>query len=159
MYTLYTHLWRFEGHLASRFARRFTAGHRGAAAAPAATAVLAPTGPASSTSSSSAVAASASRRSRRFGLSAYMLNTRNEEKNTVFYSYLACFVNTFSWNMYVSMSYTGFTRRNMVSNSCGEYVNIYSTRRAVVGAAPAVCCQGCRRRLRHCLPSNLPKGV
>ena len=37
----------------------------------------------------------------------YMLNTRNEEKNTVLYSRLACFVNTFTLNMYVSMSYTG----------------------------------------------------
>jgi len=43
-----------------------------------------------------------------------MLNTRNEEKNTVFYSYLACFVNTSTLNMYVSMAYTGFTRRNML---------------------------------------------
>jgi len=67
-----------------------------------------------------------------------MLNTRNEEKNTLFYSYLACFVNkatfgsvpcacvlvsplyyklsvnTFSLNMYLSMSYTGLTRRNTV---------------------------------------------
>jgi len=45
---------------------------------------------------------------------AYMLNTRNEENNTVFYSYLACFVNTFTLNMYVYMSYTGLTRRNTV---------------------------------------------
>jgi len=43
-----------------------------------------------------------------------MLNTRNEEKNTGFYSYVACFLNTFSLNMYVSMSYTGSTRRNTV---------------------------------------------
>jgi len=51
---------------------------------------------------------------------AYMLNTRNEETNTVFYSYLACFVNTFTLNMYVSMAYTGCTRRNTVySYSCG----------------------------------------
>jgi len=48
----------------------------------------------------------------RDGLGAYMLNTRSEEKNTVFYSYLACFVNTCTLNMYVSMSYTGLTRRN-----------------------------------------------
>ena len=41
-----------------------------------------------------------------------MLNTRNEVKNTMFYSYLACFVNTFSLNMCVSMSYTELTRRN-----------------------------------------------
>ena len=40
-------------------------------------------------------------------LGSYMLNTRNEETNTVFYSCLACFVNTLSSNMYVSMSYTG----------------------------------------------------
>jgi len=43
-----------------------------------------------------------------------MLNTQNEKRNTVFYSYLASFVNTFSLNMYVSMSYTRFTKRNPV---------------------------------------------
>jgi len=43
-----------------------------------------------------------------------MLNTRNEEKNTAVYSYLACFVNTFSLNMYVSMPFTGLARRNAV---------------------------------------------
>ena len=47
-------------------------------------------------------------------LRTYMLSTRNEEKTTVFYSYLACLVNTFSLNTYVSMSYTGATRRNTV---------------------------------------------
>jgi len=31
-----------------------------------------------------------------------MLNTRNEETNTAFYSYVACFVKTFTLNMYVS---------------------------------------------------------
>ena len=41
-----------------------------------------------------------------------MLHTRNEEDNTVFYSDLACFVYTFTLNMYVSMSYTGLHRRN-----------------------------------------------
>ena len=35
-------------------------------------------------------------------------------KNTGFYLYLACFVNTFALSMYVSMSYTGLTRRNTV---------------------------------------------
>jgi len=34
------------------------------------------------------------------------------ENEYAFYSYVACFVNTFSLNMYVSMSYTGLTRRN-----------------------------------------------
>ena len=48
------------------------------------------------------------------GSEPYMLNTRNEEKNTVFYSYSACFMNTFNLNMYVSMSYTGIIRRNML---------------------------------------------
>jgi len=43
---------------------------------------------------------------------AHMLSTRNEEINTVFYSYLPCFVNAFTLNMYVSMAYTGLTRRN-----------------------------------------------
>jgi len=41
-----------------------------------------------------------------------MLNTRNEEKNTVFYSYLACLMNTFTLNIYVSTSYTEWSRRN-----------------------------------------------
>jgi len=41
-----------------------------------------------------------------------MLNMRNEYKNTVFYSYLACFVKTLTLNMYVSMSCKGFTRLN-----------------------------------------------
>ena len=45
---------------------------------------------------------------------AYMLNTQNEEKNTVLYSHLACFVNTCTLHMYVSMAYTGVTRRNTV---------------------------------------------
>jgi len=43
-----------------------------------------------------------------------MLNTQNEEKNTVLYSHLACFVNTCTLHMYVSMAYTGVTRRNTV---------------------------------------------
>jgi len=44
-----------------------------------------------------------------------MLNTQNEEKNTVFNSDFDCFVNTFTLNMYVSMSYAGLTRRNTLS--------------------------------------------
>jgi len=44
----------------------------------------------------------------------YILNTRNEEHNTGFDSYVACFVNTPTLTMYVSMSYTGLTRRNTV---------------------------------------------
>jgi len=35
-----------------------------------------------------------------------MLNTRNEEKNAVFDSYVACFVNTVTLNIYVSISCT-----------------------------------------------------
>jgi len=41
-----------------------------------------------------------------------MLNTRNEAKNTVFYSCLTCFVDTVTLNMYIFMSNTGFTTRN-----------------------------------------------
>jgi len=41
-----------------------------------------------------------------------MLNTRGGEYNTVFYSYLDCFMNTITLNMYISMACTGFTRRN-----------------------------------------------
>jgi len=43
-----------------------------------------------------------------------MSNTRTEETNTVFYSDVAWFFNTFSLNMYVSMPYTGSARRNTV---------------------------------------------
>jgi len=43
-----------------------------------------------------------------------MLNTRTEESDTVFYSYLACCMNTSTLNMYITMSYTGLTRRNTV---------------------------------------------
>jgi len=42
----------------------------------------------------------------------YMLNTRNEDTNTAFYSELACFVNRFPLNMRVSMSGTLLPRRN-----------------------------------------------
>jgi len=46
------------------------------------------------------------------GLRAYMLNMRSEEQTTVFYSYLARFMNTVTLNMNMFLSYTGFTRRN-----------------------------------------------
>jgi len=46
------------------------------------------------------------------GRGSYMLNTRNEENNTIFYSYLAYFVNTFTLNIYVFMAYTGWARGN-----------------------------------------------
>jgi len=39
-------------------------------------------------------------------------NTRGEEYNTVFYSDLACFMNTVTLNKYIFMLYTGLTRRN-----------------------------------------------
>jgi len=42
----------------------------------------------------------------------YILNTRGEEKHTVFYAYVACFMNTLTLNMYLSMSYTGLHRRD-----------------------------------------------
>jgi len=67
------------------------------------------------------------------GSQAYMLNARNEEKNTVFYSCSACFVNTFTLNTHVSMAYTGLTQAEYVIRNLvvapQEYVNIYSTRR------------------------------
>jgi len=43
---------------------------------------------------------------------AYMLNTRSEEDNTGFHSYLASFVNTFTLNMYGFLPYAGLTRRH-----------------------------------------------
>ena len=36
------------------------------------------------------------------GAAPYVLNTQSEEKNTVFYSYLACFVNALTLNLHVS---------------------------------------------------------
>ena len=68
-----------------------------------------------------------------------MLNTRNEGNNTVFYSDLACCVNTVTLNMYVSRSYTGLIRRNAsflrvwLRHVLRKYVNMYSTRRMGVG--------------------------
>ena len=38
-------------------------------------------------------------------------------------------MNTFTLNMFVSMSYTGLTKRNTLLVAPQEYVNIYSTRR------------------------------
>jgi len=62
-----------------------------------------------------------------------MLNTQHEETNTVLYSYLACFVNTYTLDMYVSMAYTGFYQTECVIHilviAPQECVNIYSTRR------------------------------
>jgi len=58
----------------------------------------------------------------------YMLNTRNEKMNAVFYSYFACFVNTFTLNMYVSMSYTGVNQAEYAIHirmvAPQKYVNI-----------------------------------
>jgi len=42
----------------------------------------------------------------------YMLNMRGEEYNTVFYSDLACFLNTVPLKMEMFVLYTGLTRRN-----------------------------------------------
>jgi len=42
----------------------------------------------------------------------YEAQSLNKEKNTVNYSYLACCMNACPLNMYESLSYTGFTRRN-----------------------------------------------
>jgi len=66
------------------------------------------------------------------GSGTYMLNTRNEEKNTVFYSCLACFVKTFTLNIYVSMSYRVNQAEygiHILVVAPQEYVNIDSTRR------------------------------
>ena len=51
--------------------------------------------------------------------SPYMLNTQNEETNTVFFSYLACCMNTLPMNMYEFLSYTGFTSGIWYSYACG----------------------------------------
>jgi len=62
-----------------------------------------------------------------------MLNTRNEEKNTVLYSYLARFVNTFGLNyvrihVIYRVHQAEYGIRNLVV-APQEYVKIYSTRR------------------------------
>jgi len=44
----------------------------------------------------------------------YVLKTRSEETDTVFYAYLACFVNTRTFKMNMCMSYTELTRRVML---------------------------------------------
>jgi len=44
----------------------------------------------------------------------YMLNMRREAYNTVFYSYLARFMNTETLNMNMFLSNTGFTRRKVL---------------------------------------------
>ena len=61
----------------------------------------------------------------------YVSNTQSEEKNTVFYSHLACFVITLTLNMYVSMSYyrvqqAEYSMRILVA-APQEHVNTYST--------------------------------
>jgi len=71
----------------------------------------------------------------------YMLNIRSAETNTVFYSYVACFVNTAILNMEMSMSYTGVNQaeygiRILVAAS-QEYVYTYSTRRPLTPAVPS----------------------
>jgi len=63
----------------------------------------------------------------------YVMNTQSEEKNTVFYSYVASFVNTCTLIMYVSMPYyrvqqAEYSLRILVA-APQEYVNTYSTGR------------------------------
>jgi len=68
-----------------------------------------------------------------------MLNTRNEDKNTVFYSYLACIVNTFSLHMVrahviyrVNQAECGIHIRVVAPQ---EYMSIYSTRRVLTAVS------------------------
>ena len=72
-----------------------------------------------------------------------MLNTQSEEKNMVFYSYLACFMNTLTLNAYVSMSYyrgqsAEYSTRILVA-APQEYANTYSTSRM-----PGLSVVGCK---------------
>jgi len=65
-----------------------------------------------------------------------MLNTLNEETNTVLYSDLACFVNRLTLNIYVSVIYSVKQAGNVIRIRVAvpeEYVNIYSTRRVGTG--------------------------
>jgi len=60
-----------------------------------------------------------------------VLNTQSEKTNTIFYSDSAYFVHTFTLNMCVCMSYTGFNQAEYVFHilviAPQEYVNICST--------------------------------
>jgi len=87
-----------------------------------------------------------------------MRETRKEYG--IFYSYLACFVNTFSLNMCVSMSYTGFTLKKMEFITPQEYVDIYSTRRLLSRAVrQQSSCPAHAQRARACrLPDSTPYG-
>jgi len=83
----------------------------------------------------------------------YVLNTQSEEKNTVIYSYLACFMNTFSSNTYVSMSYY---RVQQAEHSIRirvaapqEYVNTYSTCRVPVEWSQQTIPQGAAEQLKE----------
>jgi len=65
-----------------------------------------------------------------------MLNTRNEENNTPFYSYFACFVNVFTLNMYSHVTYRVNQAEYVIHIfvvAPQKYVNIYSTRRPPEG--------------------------
>jgi len=68
----------------------------------------------------------------------YVLNTQSEEKNAIFYSYSACFVNTLTVNMYVSMPYYRVQQADYVIcirvAAPQEYIKAYST---------------CRLRIHH----------
>jgi len=95
----------------------------------------------------------------RIDFGANMLNTRNEEKNTVFYSYSACFVNIGTLNMYVSMSYTGLTRRNTVFRFLWlRHRNTWiSIQRVGFGAIQLQTCQGAHAsRMNKAHLSHLP---
>jgi len=80
--------------------------------------------------------------------SPYMLNTRNEEKNTVFYSCLACFVNTVTLKyVRVPVIYRVNQARYVIYIlvvAPQEYVNIYSTSRVCAHLGVSASCSACR---------------
>ena len=61
--------------------------------------------------------------------SLYVLNTQSEQNNTMSYPYSACFLNTLTLNMYVSMSYYRDQRAesglHILVAAHPEYVNTY----------------------------------
>jgi len=77
-------------------------------------------------------ACSSQNSSTRDGVRILHVEYAEEEKNTAFYGYLACFVNTFTLNIYVSMSYTRVNQAkygiHILVVAPQEYVNTYSTR-------------------------------
>jgi len=80
------------------------------------------------------------------GCEHYMLNTRSKERNTVFYAYLACFMNTLILYMYVLLSNQPEYGIRIRVAASQEYVNSYSTCTVWTGREPKSRTPGVNRR-------------